>query len=70
MEREQLELSFNGAPRFRPVFRRHRRLTRARWWFDQMRRKVDQAFDWNSVPCGPPEQVCFDLARGRQVGEA
>jgi len=65
MEQAQLELSFNGSESFHPVLRRHRRLTRARWWFDQMRLKVDQALDWTSAPPGRPEQVYLNLARGR-----
>ncbi|HXT39171.1 MAG TPA: hypothetical protein VN887_04020 [Candidatus Angelobacter sp.] len=63
MNRQQLEMSFESPVAFRPVIRRHRRMIRARWWFEQMRQVVDRA--WDSEPALPvrPEQVCLTLAQ-------
>jgi len=47
MERRQLEMRLeNPANRRRPALPHRRRTTRARWWFDQMRRAVDEAAVW------------------------
>jgi len=35
---------------------RHR-LTRAAWWFGQMRRMVDGAMEWSPEPAARPEQI-------------
>jgi len=35
---------------------RHR-LTRATWWFGQMRRMVDSAIEWSPEPPARPEQI-------------
>ena len=48
MNRQQMEMNFERSPGFKPVPRGHRRPTRARWWFAQMRQVVDHA--WDSVP--------------------
>jgi len=66
MDREQLEMSFNGDVVLRPAIRR-RRMTRARWWFDQMRQVVDRSWEWRPAPPTRPEQVYmpFSRARGR-----
>lgn len=62
----QLELSFDRPWRFAPVATaRNRRLTRARWWFQQMHMVVDRAFDWSAVPVPPPEQTYLSLAKTR-----
>jgi hypothetical protein len=65
INREQLELSFELPREYRTPWRRQRRLTRARWWFGQMRAVVDRAFDWRPSPPGRPEQVYFTLAGRR-----
>ena len=65
MNKEQMELSFNAAQNLSPVARPPRRLSRARWWFDQMHAVVDHAFDWSSAPAPRPEQIYLTLARGR-----
>ena len=57
MNREQLEMSFAGSIAFRPALR-PRRLTRARWWFAQMRQVVDGARDSGPTPHAGTEQVC------------
>lgn len=62
---QQMELGFDGAPTPRPALRRQRRLANARWWFDQMRRAVDSACDWQQEPATRPEQVHLGLPRKR-----
>jgi len=66
MNRQQLEMSFEGPVAFRPVIRRHRRMVRARWWFEQMRQVVDRAWDWEPAPPARPEQVSLTLAQGHE----
>ena len=63
--KEQIELSFETARRLRSARPRTRRPSRAHWWFSQMRRVVDGAFDWQSGPAPRPEQTYLGLARGR-----
>ncbi|HXJ58248.1 MAG TPA: hypothetical protein VNU68_16455 [Verrucomicrobiae bacterium] len=59
----QLEiiLSTRGR-RGRPVPSRFRRVTRARWWFSQMHRVVDQAMEWTPAP-SDAQQVGLPLPR-------
>ena len=63
IKKQQLEIGFNSACR-RPMPIRQRRATRARWWFSQMRRVVDDAIDWQPAPSLPPEQIRLPLAQG------
>lgn len=65
MDEQQMEMTFEGPVLFRRVMRRQRRLTRARWWFGQMRSVVDCALDWKPAPPARPEQTHLTLARGR-----
>jgi hypothetical protein len=65
MNKEQLELGFNAAQNLPLPARPPRRLTRARWWFEQMHSVVDRAFDWSAAPAPRPEQIYLTLARGR-----
>jgi len=55
MNGQQLEMRFDS--QFRPLIRRQRRSTRARWWFAQMRQVVDRAWDWGSAQPARPRQV-------------
>jgi len=56
---EQMELGF-GNVRARALAQRpQRRLSRASWWFQQMREVVDQARDWKPMPSARPEQIWF-----------
>jgi len=64
MNRQQLEMSLEHSFAFRPAIRRQRRMTRARWWFAQMRQVVDKAWDERPTPPGRPEQVCLSLPPG------
>ena len=56
---EQMELTFNASRACPSTERPHRRMTRARWWFQQMREAVDRAVDWKPVPPARPEQIYF-----------
>ena len=55
MNGQQLEMSFEQSIHLRRVTRRQRRMTRARWWFTQMRQVVDRAWDWEPVPPAKPD---------------
>ena len=62
---EQLELGLDGAiPPATP--RREGRMTRATWWFTQMRRLVNAAVDWEAAPEPRPEQPWLGLTHQRQ----
>jgi hypothetical protein len=52
---DQLELGFKGAA----IPRRQKKINRARWWFAQMRRAVDNALEWQPEPPVRPEQTWF-----------
>jgi len=65
MNKDQIEISFESSTNLCPSGRRSRRMTKARWWFSQMRHVVDRACDWKSSPPPRPEQTYLTLARGR-----
>jgi hypothetical protein len=65
MERQQLELTFAGEVHFRPLWRGERRISRARWWFEQMYRAVEKAPDWQPQPQGRPLEAQLPAAQGR-----
>ncbi len=52
----QMELSLGNAQPVNPR-RRVGRRSRAQWWFQQMRRVVDHALDWQPTPTPRPEQM-------------
>ncbi|MEO5802752.1 MAG: hypothetical protein ABIR24_04420 [Verrucomicrobiota bacterium] len=62
MNKEQMELGFNGTIVCRVTEHRQRRLSRAQWWFKQMRRAVDCALDWKPTPNARAEQVHLKLS--------
>ncbi len=64
--KHQMELTLAApAPTFRRALRRQRRLPSAHWWFDQMRKAVDEAIDWQPAPSGRrPEQANLLLMGG------
>ena len=66
MTNEQLELSLaaNRSTQIPP--RRESRQSRAAWWFDQMRRVVNNAMDWDTVPEPRPEQSWLEISHRRQ----
>jgi hypothetical protein len=59
MMNQQMELGFGRARLCPSLTRRERRLNRAQWWFQRMRRVVDRAFDWRPDPPPRPEQIWF-----------
>lgn len=62
---QQLEISLTS--RYRRGRRPSRpcRVQRARWWFSQMRRVVDQAADWTPASAVRTEQFHLPLTAGR-----
>lgn len=65
MIKSQLELSFDNSPKLGQRPQTSRRLTRARWWFQQMHAVVDGALDWSTPPDPRPEQISLTLAKAR-----
>ena len=63
MNNEQMELGFNGLKIANGTGRRERRISRATWWFTQMRTLVEQATDWKPAPEPRPEQTWLPGAR-------
>ncbi len=64
----QLELGFGGGAMAVRLTRRERHISRAGWWFAQMRQLADRAMDWEPAPAGAgprPEQVWFPVAQRR-----
>ena len=59
----QMELGFKNSHRYLPLSCRQKRLSRAGWWFDRMRKVVDRAFDWKTVPAARPEQIWLEVTR-------
>jgi hypothetical protein len=63
MTDEQMELGFGNAMAYHVVTRRQRRLSRANWWFERMRRVVEGAMDWKPAPTPRPEQIWLPDSR-------
>lgn len=66
--RGQLELTLASQPqpvRRRPFQRKPGRRDRARWWFREMHRVVDDAMDWAGAPLARPEQGNLTFAGRR-----
>jgi hypothetical protein len=61
MKNHQLEITLPPAT-CRTASLRQRRITRARWWFSQMRRVVEEAAPAQSAE---PEQASLPLAQRR-----
>jgi hypothetical protein len=60
MMNNQLELSFDHLLVAPSPALRHRRASRAQWWFDVMRQIVDRACDWEPAAPPRPEQIWFN----------
>jgi hypothetical protein len=60
MNDSQMELGLAEGPAFTGRIQPPHRRGRARWWFERMRRIVDEAFDWQAVPEPPPRQTWFE----------
>jgi hypothetical protein len=59
MTQQQLELGLDKACGFQVHLQPTCRLSRAQWWFEQMRRVVDHAINWQPAPPARPEQIWF-----------
>ena len=56
---KQMELSLGKSATCLSAKLPQRRMSRANWWFQQMREVVDKAIDWRPAPPVRPEQVYF-----------
>ncbi|HXS69011.1 MAG TPA: hypothetical protein VN761_09225 [Candidatus Polarisedimenticolia bacterium] len=56
---EQMELGIGKSQACPSARRPQRRLSRANWWFQQMREVVDKAVDWQPTPPARPQQIYF-----------
>jgi len=65
MNNQQLEITLPAATCRRPAGFRQRRVSRARWWFSQMRRVVDEAAEWTPAAPAAPRQTPLPLAQGQ-----
>jgi len=65
---QQLELGLDRKASRRPARRAPERISRAEWWFRQMRRAVNEALDWSATPPAPAEQPWLLPARRTQLG--
>lgn len=66
MTNQQMELGFGGQKLLTRSGRRERRMTRAKWWFTNMRQIVDRAMEWQAAAEPRPEQTWLPEAN-RQV---
>jgi len=57
---EQMELGLGKTRPCPSAKRPQRRMSRANWWFQQMREIVDKAVDWQPAPPPRPEQIYFN----------
>jgi hypothetical protein len=64
MNKQQLELGFDGTVVPAPARRPDRPVLGVAWWFGQMRRVVDAAVEWRPTPPARPEQTQLRLASG------
>ena len=62
-DQTQMELGFDGR-KITCQRRESTRVSRAQWWFEQMRQVVDRAMDWEPNSPGRPEQTWFVEANG------
>ncbi|HAO81047.1 MAG TPA: hypothetical protein DCQ92_19170 [Verrucomicrobia subdivision 3 bacterium] len=65
---EQLELGFNGSQGRHGGAQLTHRMTRAKWWFAQMRAAVADAMDWQAVNEPRPEQMWMPGANRQLKG--
>ena len=56
---EQMELVLGKANVCNSAKRPQRRMSRANWWFQQMREVVDKAVDWQPSRPARPQQIYF-----------
>ncbi len=63
MMNQQLEIALPAKPCRRSRAIRAARPARARWWFSQMHRVVEEAADWTPPAAPRGNQAVLDLAR-------
>ena len=61
MTKQQMELGLDHSLNFRRAARRQRRITRARWWFAQMRQIVSQVAEPAPINATQPQQASLTL---------
>lgn len=61
MNTEQMELKLARSPKLRPLHRR-RNLSRASWWFTQMRNAVSESREWPADGAGESENRSMALS--------
>lgn len=66
ISRPQLELELAAGASCRST-NRQRRLNRANWWFQRMRKVVDLACDWTPAPQPRPQQIWFESVRSEHA---
>lgn len=66
ISRDQMELSLERQSPRKPSVVRQRRFNKARWWFAQMHRVVDEALDIRANPPARPEQADLSFGAGRR----
>jgi len=64
----QMELSLENGNSCPSLNRRQRRISRAKWWFQQMRQVVDRVMEPTAEP--PPEQMVFAGAHRQPLAES
>ena len=65
MRNQQIEITLTIPRSRRQIPPRLRRPGRARWWFSQMRRVVDEAMDWKPS-AARSEQIHLPLAQSHR----
>ncbi len=65
IKRNQIELSLEQTRIQNATVLRQRRISRARWWFQQMHQVVEQARDWRENRASTPEQIALPLMSSR-----
>jgi hypothetical protein len=65
MINRQIEITLTVPLSRQQIPARQRRVARARWWFGQMRRVVDEAMEWKPTAIRP-EQIHLPLAQSHR----
>ena len=65
MNTNQMELSLQAGKVRASARRQAQRKQRAQWWFNQMRRVVDAAMEWQPADRSHPEQAYLTFAPRR-----
>ena len=65
MHTKQLEIALPAKPCRRSRNVRPAQPSRARWWFHQMHRVVDEAIEWTATPPARGNQAPLPIAQGQ-----